>query len=76
MLLIFAGVLAATVRMFVIVPKGFIPDQDNDSMNINLRAAQGMSLRDGEERQAGGRDREPEPYVDTFFVSTGGARAR
>ena len=29
--------------MFGIVPKGFIPDQDNDSLNINVQAAQGTS---------------------------------
>ena len=58
MLLVFVAVLAATVRMFGIVPKGFIPDQDNDSMNINLRAAQGTSYFEMvEERQAGRRDR-------------------
>ena len=32
--------------MFSIVPKGFIPDQDNDSLFVNLRAAQGTSYYD------------------------------
>ena len=32
--------------MFSIVPKGFIPDQDNDSLNVNLQAAQGTSYYD------------------------------
>ena len=27
-------------------PKGFIPDQDNDSLNVNLQAAQGTSFYD------------------------------
>jgi hydrophobic/amphiphilic exporter-1 (mainly G- bacteria), HAE1 family len=73
MLLVFAAVLAATVRMFVIVPKGFIPDQDNDSMNINLRAAQGTSYFEmvKNARQVAGIVSR-NPYVDTFFVSTGG----
>src|SRR5207342_2975790 len=44
MLAVFVVVLAATVRMYGVVPKGFIPDQDNDSMNINIRAAQGTSF--------------------------------
>ena len=44
MLGVFVGVLAATVHMYGVVPKGFIPDQDNDSMNINIRAAQGTSF--------------------------------
>ena len=32
-----------TVHMFNIIPTGFIPDQDNDSIFINLQAAQGTS---------------------------------
>ena len=44
MLVIFVAVLVATVRMYSVVPKGFIPDQDNDTLNINLRAAQGTSF--------------------------------
>jgi hydrophobic/amphiphilic exporter-1 (mainly G- bacteria), HAE1 family len=43
MLAVFAAVLLATVAMFRIVPKGFIPDQDNDSLNVNVQAAQGTS---------------------------------
>ncbi len=46
MLVVFAVVLFATVRMFEVVPKGFIPDIDNDTLNINLRAAQGTSFYD------------------------------
>ena len=44
MLGVFVVVLVATVAMFEIVPKGFIPDQDNDSLNINVMAAQGTSV--------------------------------
>ena len=70
---VFVAVLAATVRMFAIVPKGFIPDQDNDSMNINLRAAQGTSYYEmvKNARQVA-EIVSRNPYVDTFFVSTGG----
>ena len=59
--------------MFAIVPKGFIPDQDNDSMNINLRAAQGTSYFEmvKNARQVA-EIVSRNPYVDTFFVSTGG----
>jgi hydrophobic/amphiphilic exporter-1 (mainly G- bacteria), HAE1 family len=73
MLAVFVAVLAATVRMFVIIPKGFIPDQDNDSMNINLRAAQGTSYYDmvAKARTVAEIVRR-NAYVDTFFVSTGG----
>jgi hydrophobic/amphiphilic exporter-1 (mainly G- bacteria), HAE1 family len=73
MLGVFVLVLAATVQMFVIVPKGFIPDQDNDTMNINLRAAQGTSYRDMVAYAKRVADIvSKNPYVDTFFVSTGG----
>src|SRR5262249_38333936 len=43
-LVVFFAVLAATVQMFRIVPKGFIPEQDDDSINILLRAAQGTAF--------------------------------
>ena len=44
MLGVFAAVLVATVRMFTIVPKGLIPEQDNDQLSISVRAAQGTSF--------------------------------
>ena len=67
------AVLAATVKMYAIVPKGFIPDQDNDSMNIQLRAAQGTSFYE----MASATQRVAEivrqnPYVDSFMATTGG----
>jgi hydrophobic/amphiphilic exporter-1 (mainly G- bacteria), HAE1 family len=73
MLGVFACVLVATVEMFVVVPKGFVPEEDNDSLNINLHAAQGTSFYDMVARAKKvadivGRN----PYVDAFFVSTGG----
>src|SRR5258705_3706505 len=46
MLLVFVGVLGATTRMAYIIPTGFIPDQDNDSLFVNLQAAQGTSYYD------------------------------
>jgi hydrophobic/amphiphilic exporter-1 (mainly G- bacteria), HAE1 family len=76
MLGVFVVVLAATVGMFAIVPKGFIPDQDNDTLNVNLRAAQGTSYY---EMAANARKVADlvsrNPYVDTFFVSTGGGNS-
>src|SRR5205807_5321030 len=42
----FVAVLVATVSLFVLVPKGFIPDQDDDSINIGLRAAQGTAFEE------------------------------
>ena len=43
MAVVFVAMLAATVQMFRVIPKGFIPDQDNDEMNVSLRAALGVS---------------------------------
>jgi HAE1 family hydrophobic/amphiphilic exporter-1 len=73
MMVVFVGVLAATVHMYNVVPKGFIPDQDNDSMNINIRAAQGTSFYE----MSGAARRVAEivkqnPYIDSFMVRTGG----
>ena len=45
--------------MYGVVPKGFIPDQDNDSMNINIRAAQGTSFYEMADGGAAGRRGRP-----------------
>jgi HAE1 family hydrophobic/amphiphilic exporter-1 len=73
MLLAFVAVLAGTLGMFVIVPKGFIPDEDNDTLNINLRAQQGTSYYEmlNNAKQVGAIINR-NPNVDTFFASTGG----
>jgi HAE1 family hydrophobic/amphiphilic exporter-1 len=73
MLAVFVVVLALTARMYVVIPKGFIPDQDNDSLNVNVQAAQGTSYDDmvsyiGRIAEVVNRN----PSVDTFFASTGG----
>src|SRR4029453_856156 len=39
-----AVVLVATAVLFVIVPKGFIPDQDTDQITVTTEAAQGTSF--------------------------------
>ncbi len=73
MLALFFGVLGATVWMFGVVPKGFIPDQDNDSLNINVRAAQGTSFYEMVNyANTISAIINKNPYVDTFFASTGG----
>ncbi len=43
MLAMFVGVLLVTAYLYMIVPKGFIPDTDNDNFGINVEAAQGTS---------------------------------
>jgi HAE1 family hydrophobic/amphiphilic exporter-1 len=73
MLAVFVAVLVATIHMFGVVPKGFIPDQDNDTLNINIRAAQGTSFY--EMSAAAQRVAEvvrQNPNIDSFMVRTGG----
>ena len=43
MVAVFFVVAGATIYLFGKVPKGFIPDTDNDSMNVTVEAAQGTS---------------------------------
>ena len=40
----FLAVLVATIEMFAVVPKGFIPEQDNDQLSVSVRVAQGTSF--------------------------------
>ena len=73
MLATFVVVLGATVQMFRIVPTGFIPDQDNDSMFINLQAAQGTSYYDMARWTQQVADVViRNKYVDSFLASVGG----
>ena len=73
MLAVFAAVAAATVHMFNIIPTGFIPDQDNDSMFVNLQAAQGTSYYDMARWTQQTSDVViRNPYVDSFLASVGG----
>jgi HAE1 family hydrophobic/amphiphilic exporter-1 len=72
MLAVFVGVLYATVKMFGIVPKGFIPDMDNDSLRVQLRAAQGTSYYE----MVGYTQRiadliKQNPNVDSLMANTG-----
>jgi HAE1 family hydrophobic/amphiphilic exporter-1 len=41
---VFVVVIVGTVYLYRVVPKGFIPDQDNDQINLNIVAAQGTSF--------------------------------
>jgi len=73
MLVVFVAVLGATVRMFGIIPTGFIPDQDNDSMFVNLQAAQGTSYYDMSKWTQQVADIViGNKYVDSFLASVGG----
>src|SRR5207245_306272 len=66
-------VLGATGYLYVKIPKGFIPDQDNDQMYVNTEAAQGTSFREMETLQQRVNDiLRKDPYVESFNSSVGG----
>jgi hydrophobic/amphiphilic exporter-1 (mainly G- bacteria), HAE1 family len=72
----FVLVLVATGYMFVTIPKGFIPDQDTDQLQIYTEAAQGTSfyqMSDYEQGIAGLVSRDPN--VDSLMASVGGTVA-
>jgi len=71
-----ALVLAATLYMFVTIPKGFIPDQDTDQMQVYTEAAQGTSyyqMVDYEQKIADLVSKDAN--VDSLMASVGGATA-
>ena len=76
MLLTFLAVIGATAYLYVAVPKGFIPDTDNDQFNVQMQAQQGTSyyqmVKYGE-RVANVVIQDPD--VDSFFMRTGGNQA-
>jgi hydrophobic/amphiphilic exporter-1 (mainly G- bacteria), HAE1 family len=72
MLAVFIAVIATTVHMYNAVPKGFIPDQDNDFMFVNLRAAQGTSYYDMARWTQQVADIViKNPYVESFMANVG-----
>ncbi len=73
MLAMFLAVLGVTGYLYVIVPKGFIPDTDNDTFNIQTESTQGTSfyqMVNFQERLS--RIIVQDPDIDSFYSSTGG----
>ena len=73
MLALFVAVLGTTAYLYLAVPKGFIPDTDNDQFNINLRAQQGTSyyqMVDYSRRVS--QIVSTDPDITSFFVRIGG----
>src|SRR5678815_363103 len=69
----FFAVLGATWILYQKVPKGFIPDGDNDQMQVNVQAAQGTSFYKMVEYQAKIAEIvRQDPDVDTFMTNAGG----
>ena len=73
MLGVFVLVLASTVQMFRTIPKGFVPDSDDDEIRMNIRAAQGTSYYEMVvlARQVS-EILSKVPYIDRFAVTAGG----
>jgi hydrophobic/amphiphilic exporter-1 (mainly G- bacteria), HAE1 family len=75
MLAMFVIVLGTTVYLYNVVPKGFIPDTDNDNFSVQIEAAQGTSFYQMMKHvdtvsQILSRD----PDIESFHSSTGGFR--
>jgi HAE1 family hydrophobic/amphiphilic exporter-1 len=73
MLGMFGAVLVTTAYLYVVVPKGFIPDTDNDTFNIQTESEQGTSYYQMVQYQ----DRlahivEQDPDIENFYSSVGG----
>jgi HAE1 family hydrophobic/amphiphilic exporter-1 len=69
-------VLAATMYMFVTIPKGFIPDQDTDQLQVYTEAAQGTSyFQMVEYEKQIAEIVSQNPNVESLMASVGGATA-
>jgi HAE1 family hydrophobic/amphiphilic exporter-1 len=69
----FVVTLVATLWMFVLIPKGFIPDQDTDQIIAVTEAAQGTSFFKMVEHQRQAADIvRQNPHVDSLVSSVGG----
>jgi HAE1 family hydrophobic/amphiphilic exporter-1 len=66
-------ILLATVWLFTAVPKGFIPNEDQNEIRISVEAAQGISFPDlVRHQQAAMAIVAKDPRVATFFSFSGG----
>src|SRR5262245_64815456 len=69
-------ILIATGYMFVRIPKGFIPDSDNDQIMIQTEAEQGISYREISRYQQTLADIvRADPAVSDFFSRVSGNNA-
>ncbi|MDQ2900821.1 MAG: efflux RND transporter permease subunit, partial [Acidobacteriota bacterium] len=73
---VFLAVLCSTVYLYVKVPKGFIPDQDNDTLQVSTEAAQGTSYIEMRKLQQRVNEvMQKDPNIETFMSSIGGSTA-
>ena len=74
MVLVFFSILGATIYLYGIVPKGFIPDTDNDQLSVNTEVAQGTAFQLNnilQDRVASVLTKDPD--VEGIFSSLGGS---
>src|SRR5262249_12723854 len=73
MMTVFVVVFGATIYLFNVVPKGFIPDADNDQLSVSTEAAQGTSFNQMKEYTLKVADViNKDPNVLSFMTSVGG----
>ncbi len=73
MLAMFVGVMLVTAWLYMVVPKGFIPDTDNDNFSVNVEAAQGTSYYQMVKYQKlVSSIVVQDPDVESFYSTTGG----
>ena len=69
-------ILAATAALFVRIPKGFVPDSDNDQLLIQTEAEQGISFEEMARNQRKVADMvRKDPAVLEFFSSISASNA-
>jgi HAE1 family hydrophobic/amphiphilic exporter-1 len=73
MLMFSGGILVGTIILFVLVPKGFIPSQDNGSLSVTTEAAMGTSFLDmiAHQREVASIIQQ-DPNIDGFMSAVGG----
>src|SRR5258707_489955 len=72
----FAIILVLTAVLFIVVPKGFIPEQDTDQLAVTTEAAQGTSFDKLVEYQSRVADIiRQNPNVDALVSTIGGSAA-
>ncbi|MDF3065821.1 MAG: efflux transporter [Polyangiaceae bacterium] len=73
LMLAFSGVvLVTTVVLFVRMPKGFLPSEDTDQLQVTTEAVQGISYEAVAERQQMvAQVLRKHPYVDAFMSNVG-----
>jgi len=75
-MIFFFVVLAATLYMFIKIPKGFVPDQDTDQIAVVTEAAQGTSYLEMVQYQKAIADViAQDPNVVSLMSSVGGSAA-